>query len=270
LAKIIIAGGQLMDAATLEDSSALAANYPLANLLDLQPGRKTRFSTPAAAYVVVDLGEAKPVTFAGLLAHNGSASGTWRVRAADSEADLTADPGFDTGTSEPLGLYPASGKHDADVQHSFAHFPSESYRWWRVDVDDTGNADGFFSLGRLMLAAAWAPSVNFSFGAGLGRIDPSTIDEGVGGHLFPLKRPTKRVWTLSFRYQTEADSLGGQFELQRQRGASGDVFVVPDPDDDEHLHRRMVQGLMRGTTQPLSLEFFKRYGFAVRIEELPV
>ena len=268
MAKIIIAGGQLMDTATLEDSSAVAANYPLANLLTIQPGETTRFSTPGSAYVVVDLGSAKPVTFAGLLAHNGSATGTWRVRAAASEGGLTSAPPFDTGGSD--SLYPASGKHDADVQHSFLSFASQTYRWWRVDVDDAGNADGYFSLGRLILASAWAPSVNFSFGAGLGRIDPSTIDEGVGGHLFPLKRPTKRVWTLSFRYQTEADSLGGQFELQRQRGASGDVFVVPDPEDDEHLHRRMVQGLMRGTTQPLSLEFFNRYGFAVRIEELPV
>src|SRR5690606_18692553 len=155
-------------------------------------------------------------------AHNGSPTGTYRVRAADSEAGLTSAPDFDTGTSEPLTLYPASGKHDADVQHSFTSFAAQTRRWWRIDIDDTDNADGFFSLGRLMLASAWAPDTNFSFGAGIGWLDPTTHDESVAGHLFPLARPKHRVFTLPFQFMSEADCLAGIYELQRLRGASGD------------------------------------------------
>jgi hypothetical protein len=267
LAKIIIAGGQLMDAATLEDSSALAANYPLANLLTLQPGETTRFSDPSAAYVVVDLGSAKAVTFAAVIAHNGGAAGEWRVRGATSEANLTASPGFDSG-SGGVSFWPASGKPDADVFHSFLSFASQTFRWWRLDIDDAANADGYFEAGRIMLASAWAPDTNFDFNAGIGWLDPSPIDEGVAGHMFPLARHKHRVQTLPFRMVSEADCLAGIYELQRLRGASGDIFVVLDPQDDDHLHRRMLHGLMRGTTAPLSIEFFKNYSFSLRVEEL--
>jgi len=269
MAKIIIAGGQLMDAATLEDSSALAANYPLANLLTLQPGERARFSDPSAAYVVIDLGSAKAVTFAAVIAHNGGAAGEWRVRGATSEANLTGAPGFDSG-SGGVSFWPASGKPDADVFHSFMSFASQTFRWWRLDIDDAANADGYFEAGRIMLASAWAPDTNFEFGAGLGWLDPSPVDIGVAGHLFPLKRPTHRVQTLPFRMVSAADCLGGIYELQRLRGASGDIFVVLDPADDDHLHRRMLHGLMHGTTAPLSIQFFKNYSFSLRVEELLV
>lgn len=266
MAKIIIAGSQISDAGTLEDSSTVAANYPLANLLLLQPGRKARFSTPAAVYVVLDLGSAQAITFAALVNHNGSATGTWRVRGATSEANLTAAPGYDSGGSD--SLYPVTGKPDADVQHSFLSFAAQTYRWWRIDIDDTSNADGYVDLGRIILANAWAPEVNFAFGAGIGWLDPSNIDQGVGGHLYPNERPKHRVMTLPLNFQTESDMLGGLYELQRKVGASRDVFVVLDKEDTTHLHRRMLQGLLLGTTAPLSLDTFQRYSTSLRIEEL--
>jgi hypothetical protein len=270
MAKIIIAGGQLMDAATLEDSSALAANYPLANLLTLQPGETTRFSDPSAAYVVVDLGSAKAVTFAAVIAHNGGAAGEWRVRGATSEANLTASPGFDSG-SGGVSFWPASGKPDADVFHSFLSFASQTFRWWRLDIDDAANADGYFEAGRIMLASAWAPDTNFDFNAGIGWLDPSPIDEGVAGHMFPLARPKHRVQTLPFGFQTKADlykARSGIYELQRLRGASKDVFVVQNPEEDDFLHCEMLHGLMRGTTSPFINDTFQRYSFSLRIEEL--
>lgn len=267
MAKIIIAGGQWMDAATLEDSSAVAANYPLSNLLTIQPGEKTRFSDPSAAYVVVDLGAARAVDFVALIAHNASASGTWRVRGATSEANLTASPGYDSTAG--VDLWPSSGKPDADVQHSFLRLGSaQTYRWWRVDVADAGNADGYFQLGRLMIAGAWAPSVNYSFGAGIGWLDPSPVDQGVAGHLFPLEREKHRVFTLPFQFQTKADCLDGAYELQRKRGASKDVFVVLDSAETTYLHTAMVHGLMAGTAAPFTNDFFQRYSFSLRIEEL--
>lgn len=266
MGKIIIAGSHLSDAGTLEDSSALAANYPVSNLLDLQPGRKARFSTPGAAHIVLDLGSAQAITLAMLGAHNGSAAGTWRVRGATSEANLTAAPGFDSGAG--VSLWPATGKAEADVQHSFINFSAETYRWWRIDVADAGNADGYFEAGRIILANAWAPAVNFGYGAGIGWIDPSPIDQGVAGHMHPLGRPGHRVMTLPFRLLSEADALGGLYELERLLGARRDVFAVLDKEDTTQLHRRMMHGLMRGTTAPLSIEFFKRYGTNLRIQEL--
>lgn len=256
-----------MDGATLAASSALAANYPLSNLLTIQPGERARFSTPAAAYVEIDLGSAKAVTFAGLLGHNGSATGEWRVRGATSQANLTSSPGYDSG-SGGTSLYPTSGKYDADIQHSFMSFASQSYRWWRIDVDDTSNADGYFQAGRIILANAWSPEINFSFGMGIGWIDPSPTEQSVAGHLYPLERPKHRVFTIPFQFQTEADMLGGLYEIERTRGASKDIFVVLDKDDDAQLHRRMLHGLMVGTTAPISLEFFRRYSTSLRVEEL--
>ncbi|GAB4373865.1 MAG: hypothetical protein Kow00114_36070 [Kiloniellaceae bacterium] len=267
MAKIFIAGGQWMDAATLEDSSAVAANYPLSNLLTIQPGEKTRFSTPAAAHVVVDLGAARAVDTVALIAHNASAAGTWRVRGATSEANLTASPGYDSGAG--VSLWPASGKPDANIHHSFLRLGSaQSYRWWRVDIADAGNADGYFQLGRLLIAGAWAPAVNYSFGADIGWVDPSPIDEGVGGHSFPLEREKHRVFNLPFRFQTKADAWGQAYELQRKRGGSKDVFAVLDPDEDEYLHVVMVHGLLRGTITSISNDFFQRYSFTLRIKEL--
>ncbi len=268
MGRILIAGSRTFDAGTLEASTAVAANYPLSNLLDLQPGRKARFSTPAAVHIEGDLGSAQPLTFAVVIGHNLSAAATVRLRLADTQGDLTADPDFDSGA---VDAYPASGKPPGEVQHSLLSFAEQSYRWWRIDIADSGNPDGYVQIGRVILAEAFAPSVNIDFGGGIGIIDPSPIDEGVAGHLHPLQRPTHRVQTLPFRLQTKADLFHvrrGIYQLQLTHGASRDVFVVQNPEETTFLHCEMLHGLMRGTTSPFINDFFQRYSFSLRIEEL--
>lgn len=268
MGKITFASGLISDAGSIEAFSTVAANFPITNLLTIQPGEKARFTDPGAAFVEMDIVTAQAITFAGLINHNGSPTMDWRVRAADSQGDLTAAPPFDTGL---VSGWPASGKPDADVLYSFRLFPAETRRWWRIDVADAGNPDGHFDLGRFMLANAWQPSVNIQFGNGIGWIDPSEAEQSVAGHLFTVDRPTHRVFTLPLAFQSKADMItaqNGLYELERKLGAHRDVFVAMDPDEDEDLHRQSLQGLMRGTTSPLTNTVLDLYETSVRVEEL--
>lgn len=266
MGKIIFASGLISDAGSIEAFAATAAGYPVTNLLTMQPGERARFTDPGAAYVEIDLGTARPITFAGILAHNISATGQVRWRAADTQGDLTADPDLDTMLGS---AWPASGKPDADVFYSFRLFDEAvNRRWWRLDVSDGDNTDGYLDIGRLMVADAWRPARNVKFGWGPGWLDPSAAQRSVAGHTYPTPRPKHRVFGVPLGFQSEDDMLEGLYELQRKCGAERDIFVAVDPDADKHLHRKSVHGTMLGTSQPLINTHFALWETSVRVEEL--
>lgn len=246
MANAMIATSALVDAATLTSPSALPATLPIANLQDYRLGKVARFTDPTDVIVVADLGAAPDpgITLLGLLGTNLSATATVRWRGAASEAGLTAAPGYDGGT---VSAWTSFGQPAGwDVLHSLK-FPAtpQSFQWWRCDAADPDNAseDGV-DIGRLYIDAAWQPSINIQYGAGLGFIDPSIVGLARGGQLLvqPLRR--RRAGTFLLDFLREDEMLRNAFELDRLRGVEKDVLLVVDPAATEHLHRYSVYGLL--------------------------
>lgn len=101
-------------------------------------------------------------------------------------------------------------------------------RYWRVEIFDSTNSDGYVQIGRLFLARGWTPSVNYSYGAGLGYQDPTPVDTSLSGAEYFDVRTRFRVMNFSLEYITDTEAYNYALELQRLSGTSGEVLVIPD------------------------------------------
>ena len=138
-------------------------------------------------------------------------------------------------------------------------------RYWRVEVDDQRNPAGYIEMGRMFLGPGFQPAVNMSYGAALA-VEPNTpIDTAMGGREFFDRRPGCRVSRFSVDWMTIDEGLRRAYELERQMGNDLEVFLILDPDDLKHAHRRNFLGRLR---QLSALEFpyynTTRKGFEVK------
>lgn len=107
----------------------------------------------------------------------------------------------------------------------------QTARYWRVNIADSTNPDGYVDLGRLVVAGGFQPQVNMAYGAGLG-FDNETVRETTeGGAALYDTRPTRRTLTGVLDLMPETDAYDEWFRLVTRHGLSGQLFVVYDPDD---------------------------------------
>lgn len=244
----VIATPALSDAATLTASSA-PATLPVSNLQGEQPGVVWRALDPAASWVEVDLGAASAINLVALLHHNLGSAATWRIRAAATQGDLTAAPGYD---STAITAWPTAGLEDWGTVNSVLWLAAapQSFRWWRIDLADAANPAGFLEAGRLYIADAWQPSRNLEYGWSTAWQDPSEFALALGGQEYAVERRRRRLIQFTIpivaesQAAAEAEAYGKAFELQRLRGLSGDVLAIRDPDNAAQLQRQTIYGRM--------------------------
>jgi hypothetical protein len=218
--------------------------------------------------VIADLGTASAVNLIALIAHSATADATWRIRGADTEADLTAAPGYDSGD---VTMWPSTGRPSGWTKLTSLHLPdsAQTYRWWRIDITDAANPDGFLDIGRLYIAAAWQPLRNLAFGWQLAWVDPSEQQRSQGGAVYVRELPSYRRIDFELRYASEDDYYDNGFELERLIGRKKDILVVPDPAATKHLHRKMIYGV-RGDVLPGAVnQSLNIYATKFSVEELP-
>ena len=223
----------------------------------------------------IDLGQARTIGVAALVVHNISVSGTVRITASDTNTFTTLY--YDSGDVAvwPSGQIPLnlleweddnywlgtlSQQARAGYQSPYIHIlpTSKNMLYWRVEVKDTVNSDGYIQIGRLFLAAGWTPSINYSYGAGLGYEDPTISETSLGGAEFFDVRPRFRSFSFGLNYITSTEAYSSVMDLQRMCGNSGEVLVVPDQSDTTNQPARAFVGRLRQIgkiTQPTPTAF---------------
>ena len=270
MARIVIATGEKVEGGIVTGYGTLAASLPAANLQTLQPGEVARWTSLATIAADIDLVAAAAVNVVALGPHNGTSAATWRVRGATSQANLTAAPGYDSGSGS---MWPATGRpsgYDGVKLWSLLYLSAaQSFRWWRFDVADAANPDGYFEAGRWIVDAAWQPAKNLRYGWGVGWDDPSEIVRAIGGQAWPVPRSRARVLEFTLGSMSEDEMMANAYEIARKRGKAKDVLVARDPAATTHLHRQMIYGLM-AELPPLVNRTFNLYETGYRLEELIV
>lgn len=227
------------DAATLSGGDWA---MDLALLQDIQPTRTVQSTDATTGSTIIIIEATSAMAWSGLAlgATNFSSSATIRIRAATSEANLTASPGYD---STAISAWPSSGKPtDAgldsyDIFKTFA--PGGSFVWWRIDIADTGNADGFIEIGRLYIAEAWEPDYPFT-GLAIGHAALDLKNKTETGFTNTEKRGSVRYLDLKLDVVSAADAEDFLYEFRRRLGTAGDLFVCLDPEETTRLHRKMM------------------------------
>lgn len=249
MANITLAWNNRTDAGTLSGGS-WQASLPLTNLQNRQVQKVARSAgaTLGSTQFVIDLGQARSIGVVALVVHNISVLGKVRITASDTAGFVSTY--YNSGWIDvwPAGMIPQSlleweddnfwlgtlsANARAGYQSPFIHLlpAAQTMRYWKVEVDDTTNADGYVQIGRLFMASTWVPSVNYAFGAGLGYEDPTLIDRSLSGAEYFDVRSRFRVFEFELQFILGSEAYAYALELQRLSGTSGEVLVVPDKDD---------------------------------------
>lgn len=187
------------------------ATLPLSNLQNRLMSKKARSSNALAASTIVqvDLGAtSRAIRCLAVLSHNISYAGTIRARGYSDSGYSTLVTGADTGT---LNAWPQSGfTADDAAQYPnnwiYAFAASKTARYWKIEITDTANADGYVELGRLWIGEGnFEPATGFSYGASLGYEARDVIEESLGGVRWGEKRTPRRSWSISFEALTESE-----------------------------------------------------------------
>lgn len=106
-------------------------------------------------------------------------------------------------------------------------------RYCRIEVSDTGNADGHVEFGRCFIGPGWTPTHNYIYGRTLGWDDASTRERSLGGVDYYEEREPRRVATMSIPDNLSAETMVMFFEMQRKLGTTGELLLVLDDDDED-------------------------------------
>ena len=250
------------DLATIT-ASAQVASLPVANLQAMQPQKKWR---AMATSVQFSISCAAPLgaNALALVAHNLSGMATIRVRGAATLALAASGPSIDTGAQ---WAWPSTGK---PVAPSWPNWIS-LVRWagmaacqcWLVDILDPDPSQTYIEAGRLVLGAAWQPSVNFDLGGKVLAFEPLDVQARTSsGYTFTDRRacsPGRRV-ALSVAAGNAREIQDGLAELQRLRGAWGDVICFLDPAATTDFHRLSMQALFVGAPDYAAVPYWDTDG----------
>ena len=242
-------------------SDPVAGGSNPANLGTMQPGEVwgNGGATPAA---LVDTVTAQSVSLVALIAHNGVAGGTLRVRAGTTSSVTDYDSG--SASLFPAGFEAMAG---FDYHTSFMRFsPAKSFRWWRVDVSNAGQP---FQAGRLYLANPATLARNYGYGAGFGVTDPSRIQVSLGGQLWPgAEAGRRRSVDFTLPYASR-DDFAAALSLQMARGRARDVLVILDPEAAQNGQAGIVYGVQTDL-QPTINTALRIFEARFKVEELIV
>jgi hypothetical protein len=260
VANVLLAFQNRTDEGTLSGGSWLAS-LPLVNLQNRLVQRVARSTNAANASTKFDLnlGAAKNVGVLALVVHNMSVSAKVRIT-GDDDAAFTA-PVYQSAWIDvwPSGMIPQSlleweddnfwlgtlsAQARAGYQSPFIHvLPSaNTLQYWRVEIDDTSNSDGYVHIGRLFISPTWRPAINYSLGADLVYRDTTPVETSLSGAEFFDQRSKVREFSFTLEGMTATEAYDYALQLQRQVGISGEILQVPDTDDTARIPARAYVG----------------------------
>lgn len=255
----------LIDDATLTSSTAWVTTLPLTNLQDRRLSVRARTNAVTSAAIDINLGAAQSVWGVALAGHNLSQTATIRVRG--STVSNFATTAYDSGTITAWPGITDQAEADGFVGFSpvFTGAELAECRYWRIDVADVLNLDGYLEIGRIFIGAGWKPARPQSYGWSLTYEDVTVVESSLGAAEYFDERPRYRVLAAGLDYITPAEFQGNAMGLLRQ-GIMGEVMVVWDETDTSTHVRQSFLGRLR-TLSPIENPDPIRHAMAVEIKE---
>lgn len=263
MAKLVVLYDIFSDAGILTGGSWLPV-LPLTNMQDPDISRVARSTNAANASTLftIDLGRPQSVDGIAFGPVNMSPGSTWRWRGY-SDSGFTALV-YDSGIQNVLGevidwtdtgdwlewedsdfWYGSATQLEELAQYLFHVAPSSKLaQYWKLEMFDASNADGYVEIGRLMIARAFRPTINYSEDNQITPEPLTDVEESLGGQRDYWERGVRRKASYAFPFLTEDEVLGDVFRLALRAGISRHVFVVPDPDDVTTGNRRSFLATM--------------------------
>lgn len=210
--------------ATVTASSELVS-LPATNVQDEDITKVWRPSSGVDQHLIADLGVSQPVGWTALM---NCAAQTWRVRASATDATVTSNLVYDTGSTW-VATDNRKGVYNTTIDTCIDWFGSNvTARYVRVDI--AGNID----VGRWAAGKWFSPAKNYSFGSGFSVIDDRRAALSLGRHPFLENPRLRRQLRLVFEAAAYSDFEDFQ-TVFHSRFDVPDVLVTLDRDGDAAL-----------------------------------
>lgn len=197
----------LIDSATLTSDNA-DPNYPLSAIQGIHLTEAFRFADLTGGYIDIDLGSAKAVSSVGIIG-NLTASATITIKGNSTES-WAAPPVDETVTAYDRNL--------------IEYFTEAEYRYWRLEIADSGNPDGYIEIGRIFLGTfAQLPGIKPEMS--LEREDLSSREFSPTGQAFTVVRPQRISFSVNFP-SIEEDDRKNMLDAFKQNGIHTPMFVA--------------------------------------------
>lgn len=200
--------------------------------------------------------------------HNLTLSAQVRLQASNVAGfgSLVYDSGW-------LNAYP-TGTTDASRAGQRQHFwhvltAATSATYWRLQITDAANPDGYIAVGRLMMAAgAWQPSINMQAGASIGWENGQEVQQALTGAEWFVDKEARKVARFTIAYLPTDEALRNPFTMGRLASTyRRELLFIYDSADGEHSQRRQIWGRLR-TLGPLEEPYVNGLSAAFEVSEL--
>ena len=250
----IILATPLSDMAAISGTTALG-NNTIGNIQKRELSDVYR--TSLVNEINIDMGVATAIDFIALIGHNGKGTVTVKAGTTSAVSDYTSGSlNLITGTDAGYGKNCFAAK-----------ITTQTYRYWKLEINDTGNPEGFFQAGRLYLSKAFIPTTNASYGFAEGYIDRSRNQRTISGGLSSVSRTPLRTVQWELDFGSESEMYGTLRDIDLARGISKDVLLIPDMDDTSYFQKRYVYGIM-DEINPIVIRFYNVYQKSYKVTEI--
>jgi len=177
----------LINDATLSSDNE-NANYPLTALKDIHLTNAFRFDDLTGGYIDIDLGSAKDVSTVGIIG-NVSLTGTITLK----------------GNSTESWAAPAVEESVTIANRNLLHyFTSANYRYWRIEITDASNPDGYIEINKVFLGEyVQLPGVSTDYSFDDGSLSDRQFSPT--GQPFSVVRPQRLRLDFTFPAMSTSD-----------------------------------------------------------------
>lgn len=172
-------------------------------------------------YIHFDLGTAMAVTAGIVLQHNFTTNGTVKLQGQATTMTFTGALASGSTSQTLVG--------DSTIRILF--FSTQTYRYWRLVIDDTGNSAGYVEVGAPFIGAYTEFSNGFSVELGFRREQLSNVTFADQGAHFFDQRQERRSWSVTLPMITETEKANLEQIISYVRKGRN-FFVSLDPASD--------------------------------------
>lgn len=287
MANVSLAWPNLIDSCTVSGGSWMST-LPATNVQNRRISKVARSSNTLTTSTIfnIDQGASSPVAIEciGLVAHNLSVSAKVRIRgddAADFASVIYNSGWLDVWSSgvipqdllewedDNFWLGTISQNAIAGYRAPFTHYltAASPLRYWRIELDDTGNTDGWLQIGRVFIGQVWQPAYNMSYGMTFGYEDATALESSLTGEEFFDIRTRTRLHKFSLDFLSKEEAYSYILNMQQILGTSGEILISGDRSDTANTPRMCFLGRMK-TLSPLGTPHHNVYSAQFEIKEI--
>lgn len=253
--RAIIGYNNRIDSATLSGGSWQA---PLTNIQTRYLQEKARSTDASLSSTVIDvnLGEYRVINIVGITAHNFSVDAIYRLTAGETAgASDVYDSGWLEAWPAVYGTSELEWEDDNFWDGKLTQEEREGYnaciavetaivgaQYWRIEINDTGNPDGFVEIGRLFFGRVFEPEKGFEVGAEISWDDKSEINQTLQAVDIYNRIQKFRRATLIAPILTREQAYQQAFEMQRLSGTTEEVLLIGEAGNPAETPRQSFIG----------------------------